>query len=365
MSKFWNFPTIASGGLTKLLEGFSEGINWLGGMNKNKSGRTMWQQLGNWFKNTATKVVGHGNTNDVTDVMDENGNFVWTDNATGLTKLWNDLTGTTQRNYTTAQNNWTTQYNSPTAQKERLLSAGQNPNLATSNGLFEATPNPVSADNSWNGLTGIGQLLQGIGSVPDYFQDRKAKALSNKNASLKNIADEANLPPSLLNKAIREAQNDPTFVQEAVRQLLQKQNISGEALMNDGFEQGVRKDELQLRSMLTAIESAFAEDDMKEFTETNPYSDTGKLRLNAQGRQARAQKRDAESAEWLLKVAEKVKAKAEEKFAEGHEGNYPSWGVDMLDDKTTKMLIDSLNEIDNPLVKGLVTALTFVVRKKL
>lgn len=323
---------------------------------------TNFQKLGKWFGKLWNKIVGHGNTASLTDVMDADGNFVYNDTSTGLTKLWNQLTGKTQQDLTIAQNNWNTQYNSPSNQAKLLTESGYNPNLVNSSGLYEATQMPVQAENAWNGL---GMLANGVGGISNFFQDRKAKELSNKNLSIKNIADEINLPPLQLKKAITEAMNDPSYVSESVRQLITDLNLKADAQELQNDHNFLDKQQTQLQTIYTAIERAFADADVKDYLEQDPYGDG--YRLNTEGHARRKDRKDAEQAEWLIKIAEKVKAQAEEDWSkqEGHNGTYPTWGIDLLDDEMMKHLMTTLDQIGNPTIRGIITGVVYILREKM
>lgn len=323
--------------------------------------------LWNAIKKGAKSIIGKQNTASLTDVMDEDGNFIYQDNSTGLTKLWNSLTGKTQQDMTIAQNNWNTQYNDPSAQAERLTEAGYNPNLVNGTGLYEATQTPVTSANPWNSIEGLGNILNGMRQGSDFFLDRKKKQLENKNLTIRNIADELNLPPVELTKAIKKAQDDPSYVQEKVRQMLTDLNLNATAQQNQGDKLELEGEQTKTQYLLNALEKAFAEDDVKTYTETNPYSDTGEKRLNLAGREQAGHRRDAKNADYIIRIAEKTKALAEEAWSktEGHNGAYPTWGVDLLDDSMMKTTMNALDGIKDPTFKAIVTSILFVLRKKL
>lgn len=352
MGNIWT--TIMTGGMNKVLSGVAEGINWLSGANKNAKGKTMWNQLGNWLKKN---VIGSGNTSSLTDVMDSDGNFSYDDNSTGLTRLWNNITGKTSRDYNTAVTNYTNQYNAPVNQRELYEQAGLNTNLLGNGGvqtLADTSAIGVNGSTFNDGLQNISSLWNMLGKGFDMFNNFRSSNDKHKTSFLTNTRLRLGLNKEEFDSAVYKGLNDSGAVADAVNALVKnyendyhEQNVRSQVISNDGAEQLVRNDEIILKGMQVALESAKTEADLSD--QTYISSITGKPRLTRHYREKRARLTEdgynSQHADAVVKIAESFKKEVEQQYYEKYKV-YPDWNVDLFDAETQKSIYNTIMDSD-------------------
>lgn len=379
-----------TGGMNKVLSGVAEGINWLSGANKNAKGKTMWNQLGNWLKKN---VIGSGNTSSLTDVMDANGNFSYDDNSTGLTRLWNNITGKSSRDYNTAVTNYTNQYNAPVNQRELYEKAGLNTNLLGNGGV------QTLADTSAIGVNGSTfndalQNLSGIWNIGkgafDLSQTLKHNKRIFKGLDIKNLADEMDLSSHKLSAAINNFKLRPDMLKKSLDNLVDSlDNESAQLHLdsttianNQDYQDNVvpvenqnkldeaydKKEKLVIEALKNTMDKISAEGDLDNLADRDSE---GNYHIKPVIKDKRAKKLlrdyDKEDTEYLIQCAELFRKNAEKAYYEAS-GNtkYPDWNVDIMSDEVQKYLYETISNSDmKPWQKNVLFALILVANKKL
>lgn len=191
-----------------------------------------------------------------------------------------------QRNDALADWNRQNEYNSPKAQMERLAAAGLNPNMVYGSGSVTQSAQPIRSTDSKSLNTGAVQAT--MPSLAMGYLDAKAKQAQISNLQEQNKLIMQNQLKSASEQALnalklKQGQFDLGMKEKLKDNVVQLSNIS-----LDAAKVGIKKDEAQIMTMLSANERA-------DVLKSNTLRETAEKILNYKQQRLESQARIATS----------------------------------------------------------------------